>query len=137
MEQQGYQDGITLITGNRFGVPCSSRLPTSSDGREWRIEYARCWISFERTSLDDGNENRFRRSLDPYKPSLEFKNLDYKAASRLTVLYIIYTNDNYKQWVREPISSTLWCAGILGSGKTVRIPYTGGIDFFRFRGFTA
>lgn len=28
-------------------------------------------------------------------------------------------DEKYKQWKREKVSSTLWCTGILGSGKTV------------------
>ncbi|MCJ1417303.1 hypothetical protein MMC32_003645 [Xylographa parallela] len=31
----------------------------------------------------------------------------------------IFENDTYNQWKQEPVSSTIWCNGILGSGKTV------------------
>ena len=31
----------------------------------------------------------------------------------------IFSNEAYKQWKRSTSSSTLWCTGILGSGKTV------------------
>lgn len=31
----------------------------------------------------------------------------------------IYSDERYKKWKQEEVSSTLWCTGILGSGKTV------------------
>jgi ankyrin repeat domain-containing protein 50 len=43
----------------------------------------------------------------------------WKQARKAGTTSWIYTNEEYKQWIQEPISSTLWCTGILGSGKTV------------------
>jgi hypothetical protein len=43
----------------------------------------------------------------------------WKQARKAGTTSWIYTNAEYKQGAQEPMSSTLWCTGILGSGKTV------------------
>jgi hypothetical protein len=43
----------------------------------------------------------------------------WKQARKAGTTSWIYNKEEYKQWVQEPASSTLWCTGILGSGKTV------------------
>jgi ankyrin repeat domain-containing protein 50 len=43
----------------------------------------------------------------------------WKQARKAGTTNWIYDTEEYKQWTKDPTSSTLWCTGILGSGKTV------------------
>lgn len=43
----------------------------------------------------------------------------WKQARKAGTTSWIYNKEEYKQWRQEPVSSVLWCTGILGSGKTV------------------
>ena len=59
-------------------------------------------------------KSRFLESCSTYNHQKAWKHARKAGATDW-----IRDHDEYKKWLRSPTSATLWCTGILGSGKTV------------------